>query len=225
VSPRSIDGILSQEADCRIGHTVGGSPVDINSPTCKEVLSLVDRNLVSNGPLQSGINSIATYPINISGETVKGVTAGAQYRVDAAGAGDFVFGLDYNVTLKHTYKQYPGDPTIDTLTYLSFPREFKNRASASVTWNKGIWSTTLFGIRNGETLNYATTGKVGPWITYNASIQAQVNDQVTISLIGNNVLNKRAPIDRTYTAYPFYDGFNYDGYGRSIMAELNWKLF
>lgn len=224
VSQRSINGIMSLEADCRIGHTVGGSPVDINSPRCVEALALVDRNNPSN-PLQSGINSVHTYPINISNERVTGITAGAQYRWDAGQAGDFTFGADYNVTLDHTYRQYPGDPTLDLLTYRTFPREFKHRESATINWSKGPLSATLYGLREGPTMNFKQTGTVGPRITYNASVALQVNDEVKVSLISNNLLNKRPPRDSTYTSYPYYDGFNYNGYGRSIFAELEWKMF
>lgn len=225
VSQRSINGILSLEADCRLGHTIGGSSVDINSPRCVEALALIDRNNNPANPLQSGINSVSTYPINISEEKVTGATAGAQYRWEAGSFGDFTFGADYNVTLDHTYKQYPGDPTLNLLSYRAFPREFKHRESATINWTKGPVSATLYGMRNGPTMNYKETGTVGPWITYNASVQLQVNDEVKVSLISNNVLNKRPPRDSTYTAYPYYDGFNYNGYGRSIFAELEWKFF
>lgn len=224
VSQRSVDGILSKEADCRIGHTTGGSAVDINSPSCQDVLALVDRSIDPNDPLRSGIAVVHTYPINVSDETVKGVTAGLQYRWDAGRVGQFVFGADYNTTLAHTYKQYPGDPTQNLLTYKQFPREFKHRESASVTWSKGPWSTTLYGLRRGPSLNYKQNGTVGAWTTYNLSVQFQINSEVNLALISNNVLNKRPPRDSTYTAYPFYNGFNYDGYGRSIMAELAWKF-
>ncbi|MFC4526286.1 hypothetical protein ISN76_19325 [Dyella halodurans] len=58
----------------------------------------------------------------------------------------------------------------------------------------------------------------------NASINLSVNDDVSLSLIGNNVLNKRPPRDGTNGSYPYYDQYNYNGYGRAIMAEWSWKF-
>ncbi|HEY8586593.1 MAG TPA: TonB-dependent receptor [Rhodanobacter sp.] len=225
VSQRSVDDIMSLEADCRIGHTVGGSPVEIDSPSCAEVLSLVDRNINPADPLQAGVDRVSTYPINISSERVSGITAGAQYRWDAGRAGDFMLKADYNVTLKHDYRPYRGDPFLDLLTYRAFPRGFKHRENATINWTRGRLSATLHGLRNGPTMNFKQTGTVGPWITWNASVRLQVNDEVQVSLISNNVFNKRPPRDAGYTSYPYYDGFNYNGYGRSIFAELEWKFF
>lgn len=224
VSQRSLSSILSQEADCRIGHNVGGATVDINSPTCQEALNLVERNLNPSNPLQSGIDEIHTYPINISNEMVKGITSGLKYHLNAGTFGDFVFGANYNVELAHKYQQYPGDPTHDLLS-LAYLFEFKSRASAEVTWSKGRWSTTLYGMRDGSMSNWQNDGRLAPYMTYNVSVVYRATDQVKLSVISNNVLNKRPPIDPTHTSYPYYDGFHYSGYGRSIYAELTWKFF
>src|SRR5205085_2501561 len=44
VNSYSIDTILQKEADCRLGHTRGGTTVDPNSPSCKQFLAYVGRN-------------------------------------------------------------------------------------------------------------------------------------------------------------------------------------
>lgn len=223
VQARSLDEILQLEADCRRGSTVGGSPVDINSPNCVAVLGLVDRNLTPPGPNTSAINLVRTYPINVSKEKVRGITANMQYRLQTASIGDFIFGADYNTLLKHESITYVGDPTIDELTFLSYPRDPKWRASASVTWNVGGFSTTVYGQRRGKTLAFNEVDTIGPWTTYNASVSYTVDD-LTLSLISNNVTNKRPPKDRSNTTYPYYDSANYDAYGRSIFAEINYRF-
>jgi hypothetical protein len=63
----------------------------------------------------------------------------------------------------------------------------------------------------------------GHWqveFSYNMS----VNDDVSMSLIGNNVLNKRPPRDGTNGSYPHYGRYNYNAYGRAIMATLSWPF-
>ena len=37
-----VDTVLQDEADCRLGETTNGTPVDINSPTCLDALARVD---------------------------------------------------------------------------------------------------------------------------------------------------------------------------------------
>lgn len=39
-----------------------------------------------------------------------------------------------------------------------------------------------------------------------------------------NLLNKRPPRDGTNGSYAYYDQYNYNGYGRSPMAEFSWTF-
>ncbi|MEO8804170.1 MAG: TonB-dependent receptor [Rudaea sp.] len=221
VNSYSTDTILQNEADCRLGHTRGGTPVDGNSPSCQQFIGQVGRNAL-NAPISpGGLNTISTFPINISGETVSGMTASTQYRYDAGRLGDFTFGADYNTTFKHVYKQFPADPETDLLRQKAYGNLFKDIGSGSVTWDKGPWSTTVRGIRYGTTWSYDASYKVGPWITYNASVQYNFSDDAAITLIGNNVFNSRPPKDRTFAAFPYYDIFSYNSLGRLVMVEFN----
>jgi outer membrane receptor protein involved in Fe transport len=56
---------------------------------------------------------------------------------------------------------------------------------------------------------------------YNATVQYNFNDDAAITLIANNIFNSRPPYDRTFSAYPYYNIFNYNAYGRLLMAEFN----
>ncbi|MGH8041754.1 MAG: TonB-dependent receptor domain-containing protein, partial [Rudaea sp.] len=221
VNSYSLDTILQKEADCRLGHTRGGTPVDGSSPACQQFILDVGRNAL-NAPINpGGLNSVTTVPINVSNETVSGITASAQYKWDAGRAGDFTFGADYNTTLKHVYKQFPDDPETDLLRLRSYGNLFKDIGSGSVTWDIGKWSTTVRGIRYGKTWSYDASRLVGPWITYNASLQYNFSDDAAVTLIGNNVFNSRPPQDPTFSAFPYYDIFSYNGLGRLVLVEFN----
>ncbi|WEN16318.1 TonB-dependent receptor [Rhodanobacter sp. AS-Z3] len=226
IATRSYDGILSLEASCRLGHTVNGALVDGNSAQCLEINSLITREPATDPFNPEGLSKVVTYPINISSEVVANITAGARWRIDAGRIGNFVLDADYYRALKHTYRMFPEDAETDVLASRDwgFGTEFHHIASGSVTWNAGRVSTTLYGRRYAPTWSYDGSRQVGPWITYNASVNFEVRNNVTLSLISNNLLDKHPPRDTTFGAYPYYDQFNYNGYGRTVMAELNWKI-
>jgi outer membrane receptor protein involved in Fe transport len=226
INSRSYDGILSLEASCRLGHTVNGTPVDGNSAQCADIYSLITREPASDPFNPNGLSKVITYPINISSEVVANITAGARWRIDIGRFGDVVLDGDYYRALKHTYKTFPEDRETDVLASRDwgFGTEFHHIASGSATWNIGRLSTTLYARRYAPTWSYDGSHKVGPWILYNASINFAVREDVSLSVISNNLLNQRPPRDTSFGAYPYYDQFNYNGYGRSIMAEFEWKI-
>lgn len=221
VNSYSLQTILDKEADCRLGKTQGGTPIDINSPSCQQFIDYVGRNPADalNRPL--GLNTVTTVPINVSNETVSGITANLQYRLDAGRYGDFTFNADYNTTLKHIYQAFPDDPVFDQLRDRSYYNAFKNIGAGSVNWKIGPWSTTVRGVRYGKTPSYNGAFVVAPWMIYNATIQYNFGDDAAITLIGNNIFNSRPPKDRSFNAYYYYNLFNYNAYGRLVMLEFN----
>ena len=226
VASRSVTNILSLEASCRLGHTIGGTPIDGSSAMCRQIYGLITRN-PSDAPFDpKQLTKVTTYPLNVAKETVANVTAGATWRQPAGRFGDFRFNLDFYRALKHTEKTFPEDPEYDLLNSKDwgFGTEFRYIGSGSVTWTYHRLSTTLYGRRYAPTWSYDGSRQVGPWTIYNASVNLSVNDDVSLSLIGNNVLNKRPPRDGTNGSYPYYDRYNYNAYGRAIMAELSWKF-
>lgn len=222
VNSYSIDRILQKEADCRLGHTRGGVPVDGNSLECQQFIAQVGRNPI-NAPVGAGLlNSVTTFPINVSDETVEGISAQLNYKLEAGRFGDFRFRADYNTTLKHVYKQFPEDPEQDFLRGdNSYYNQFKDIGSGSLTWDIGSWSTTVRGTRFGKTLSYNGAFTVAPWMVYNASVQYNLSDDAALSLLSNNIFNSRPPIDKSFSAYPYYNLFNYNSYGRLVMLEMN----
>jgi outer membrane receptor protein involved in Fe transport len=220
VNSYSLQRILDKEADCRLGHTTAGAPVDTNSAECQQFINFVNRN----GPdvlNPNVLNSVSTVPINVSTEVVSGITANLQYRIDMGNYGDFTFNADYNTTLKHQYQQFPDDPVTDILRENSYYDPFKNIGAASINWKIGGWSTTVRGVRYGKTWSQNGSYVVAPWMVYNASVQYNFSDDAAITLIGNNVFDSRPPRDRTFGSAPYYNIFNYNGYGRLIMLEFN----
>ena len=221
VNSYSLQTILDKEADCRLGHTQSGVPVDGNSQACQQFIADVGRNPPDALNRPNGLNTVTTVPINVSNETVSGITANLQYRLDAGRYGDFTFNADYNTTLKHVYRQFPDDPITDLLRENQYYDQFKDIGSGSVNWKIGPWSTTLYGIRYGKTWSYNGTYTVAPWMIYNASLQYNFNDDAALTLISNNIFNSRPPKDRTFNAYYYYNLFNYNAYGRLVMVEFN----
>ena len=222
VASYSPDTILRREADCRLGHTVAGVPVDINSLLCQQTLAEVQR-VPFNAPVGAGtLLGVTTFPLNLANELVSGVTASTQYKFDGGRFGDFLIGADYNTTLKHTVQQFATDPVDDLLRDGNYYGPYKNIGSAYLTWTKGPWSTTVHGIRYGKTESADGLFKpIAPWMLYNLSVQYNFSDDAAITLIGNNIFNSRPPIDPSFTTYPYYNLYNYNAYGRLVMAEFN----
>ena len=224
VATYSVNTILAREADCRLGHTTSGTPVDINSQLCQQTLAEVSRN-PANAPIGAGLlNGVTTFPLNLANELVSGITANAQYRWDAGSFGTFIFGADYNTTLKHVQQQFPTDPVDDLLRDRNYYGPFKDIGSGSITWAYGPWSTTVFGVRYGKTFSWDGQSTVAPWMIYNATVQYNFNDDAAITLIGNNIFNSRPPYDASYGGqanFPFFNVFNYNAYGRLLMVEFN----
>ena len=43
----------------------------------------------------------------------------------------------------------------------------------------------------------------------------------TSCFASNNVFNSRPPIDKSYSAYPYYNLFDYNSFGRLVLIEFN----
>jgi len=221
----SSDEILEQEANCRLGTSENGqTSFDINSPTCREVLGEVKR-LPSTDPVNpGGISEVDTYPINVATEYQTGIQSSLNYHFKTSSFGSFLFSLDYYDELKHTYQEKAGDPVTNYLCCANSD-EFKSRVSGTATWNIGKWSSTLYGIRNGRSWNSIGTEKdIGPWITFNGSVNYKVLPRTTVSLVVNNIANKRPPTDTTNGNWPYYDVSLYNALGRSVYLEVGYDF-
>jgi len=221
----SSDEILNQEANCRLGVSENGQTTfDINSPTCQQVIGEVKRNSATAPINPNAVTEVDTYPINVATEYQTGVQSSLNYHFKTAGFGSFQFGLDYYDEFKHTYQEKAGD---QTLNYLCCDNsdEFKSRVTGTATWNIGKWSTTVFGTRNGRTWNAIGTEKdIGPWITFNGSVNYKVTPKASISLVMNNIANKKPPRDTTNGNWPYFDEGNYSALGRAVYLEMGYDF-
>lgn len=237
VVPQSVSQTLFDENECRQGR------LDINSARCVDAISRVIRTAPNpNNPLLSeNIDLVIVKGINIAEENVSGVTAGTTWRVDT-GIGKFNLGLDYNLTLNHKTKTSPDSPSFDVFSSGQLlTAEFKSIVTGDLGWEYGKWAANLHGIRYGSLPNYAKQftsdpanpyvtsngvgpGMVRPWMLYNLSLDYDITDNSTLSLIVNNIRNSRPPEDPSYDgsqgfAPPYYNIFAYNGYGRSYWLE------
>ena len=216
------DDILALEGNCRLGVSDNGqTPYDINSPTCQAVMAQVTRLPATDPVNPNGIAEVQTYPINLSRQRQTGLQAALQYKWATAAAGDFDLQLGHYRALKHTMQQKAGDPTYDQLCCAN-SNELHDRTTASIGWNRGPLAATLYGIRNAPTWNSAGTDRnIGPWTTYNGSVSYRFSDLLGLMLSVNNITNKRPPVDRTNSGWPYYDVGIYNAYGRSVQLELS----
>lgn len=223
VTQQSADSLLLTESLCRLGSN------DINSPTCVAALSQVTRD--SNNVLQS----VATPKINASVEALGVLNAKVAYRLMAGRLGDFEFEAVYSDVLKHEYRQYEGDATLDLLNEPTWSTEFKTKGNVSVTWDKANFSTTVYVERYGRTPNYMATvsgygtdgaGKLGAWTLANLSARYRLLPSLQLSVAVNNVFNTMPPADhsRPGTASQPYNELNYNVYGRSYFVGANYKF-
>ncbi|MBN8742451.1 MAG: TonB-dependent receptor [Xanthomonadaceae bacterium] len=223
-----IDGVLQDEASCRIGRRVDGTPVDPNSPTCIDALARVRR---SN---DGGLYGVYVNPINIARERTSGVDFSTHYRLET-GIGLFRFSGNYTWVRRHESQQYAGDAVENQFAVNSGFDIPRTKASASISWEKSRWTATLHGERLGRLPNSDSYSQVydpedggSPWLgatyRYNASLQYRFNERAQLSLAVTNLFDKMPPRDATATAYPYYDISWFDATGRQFYLQYTHKF-
>jgi len=225
VEYQSSDTILREEADCRLGETVSGQPVNINSALCQSVLRQVSRNPVSAYPLTSEVvNSVLVLPINAAVERTTGIDFSVHYLLEAGRYGNFDFNGNFTDALSHTIQLYPGDPVDNEFTdwydYV-LPR---NKASYSAAWIFHDWTTTLHGSRLGGIPNYAGTERLGSTAVYNLSSTYHVNRRSALTVTVDNLLDTKPPSDPTWITYPYYSRNWFSPVGRSYYIEFSYRF-
>ena len=111
VEYQSSDTILREEADCRLGQTLGGQPVDIGSALCQSVISQVVRNSAGAVGNPEGVTSVLVLPINAAIDHTSGVDFNARYCVGYRSRyGKFTFNLGYTYVITHDIQLFKGDP-------------------------------------------------------------------------------------------------------------------
>lgn len=234
VDQQSVDQLMLAEYYCRTGQA------NASSASCSTALSWVRRGE------NNEIESIYTPKVNVSQQRLEAVTASLNYLLDMGRWGSLAFAGNYTNNLKHTVTPLPGDEPIDLLRnpyYMwVYDAYAKTRADASVGWSIDKWTTTVYANRIGKTPNYLayssqswdfehpsgqSAGWWSPYTTYNVSFNYEVNDNILLSLMINNALDKTP--DYQAKNYPGttgtpYNNYLYNPYGRSFYVEMRYNF-
>jgi len=234
VDTLSSDQLLRAEYYCRNGLD------NITSASCQNVTDWVTRD--ASGALEQ----IHTPKLNVARQNLQAVTASFKYIQDIGRFGALQFASNYTNMIKRELQAQPGDAYQDLLNdpyaqwyYDSYA---KVRADGSVGWSKGDWTSTLYFNYIGKTPNYMAyvggsydyehssgykAAKWGSYTTYNLSVSYRAMENLTLSLMVNNVFDK-SPDGQRYsfagnTGTP-YNNYMYSPYGRSIYAQVQYDF-
>ncbi|WP_251275428.1 hypothetical protein, partial [Enterobacter hormaechei] len=84
----------------------------------------------------------------------------------------------------HKYRQFSDDPERDIRNSLD-DYQWRSKANGSITWNQGDWTTTLYGNRFGSLPKTDGSGRIAPYMTYNASVFRQFGENLSVGVIVN----------------------------------------
>jgi iron complex outermembrane recepter protein len=224
VEYQESDTILREEADCRLGQTGNGQPVDTNSQLCQQVISQVVRNSPTDPSNPSGITSVLVLPINAAVDRTSGIDFNANYLVSAGAFGTFDFAAGFTHVLTHTIQFFAGDPVVNELTdwydYV-IPR---TKASYSGSWSIGPLTTTVHGSYLGGLPNYNGDQRLGATSVYNASMNYRIDSHATATLMVDNLFDTKPYRDSTWTSYPYYASRWFSPVGRAFFVEFNYHF-
>ena len=232
VAQVSADDLSKTEYLCDVGS------LSMSSALCQNAFNLIKRG-PGTGNLLGQITQITTPKQNIASEKVDAVTANFGYIQPLGYWGQLTLNLSYSDELAHTRRPFVTDPEIDVLRHPgAYPNgtDFKSKANGSLTWNNDTWSATVYFNRYGKSPNYQSTvvdnytspgtGRLAPWMVYNASVTYNPMKNVALSLLVNNLFNAMPPKDHSYdglTNSP-YNTDNYDVFGRAIYFEAKYSF-
>ncbi len=234
VDQQSADQLMLAEYFCRTGQA------NTSTASCAKALEWVKRGESNE------IESIYTPKVNVARQELQAITASLNYALDVGAWGALNFSGNYTNNLEHTVTPLPGDEPIDLLRdpyYMwIYDTYAKTRADASLGWSIGRWTTTAYANRIGKTPNYLAysskswdyvhpsgqkAGWWAPYTTYNLSLNYAVNDNIRLSLLVNNLLDKTP--DHQAQNYPGtagtpFNNYLYNTYGRSMYLEMRYDF-
>ncbi|MDN4053069.1 TonB-dependent receptor [Massilia sp. YIM B02763] len=215
VTNLDADQLLRDEAACRLGTQ------DIGSPTCVDAIARITR-FAANSPVRPGeIKEIRVNPINAAQQESSGIDVSAKYALRTGTYGTFTLRGNYAKTLTRRSRQFAADAVKDDLHALD-SMDWPDKLAASLNWDRGPWSATLFATRYGKIPNQAQTDYLSPSTLFNTSVVYRVTDRLTVSAIVNNVFNRVKHDDSA--GWPNYAVGNYSPAGRTGWVELNYHF-
>lgn len=217
----SASYVLQNEADCRLGQTRQGTPVDGSSAACQFWLNSVVRYPV--GDVRAGdVQQVIRGPINRSFLSNEGLDASATYKMATESFGEFTFAAAWSHVLDQKFSEFASDPRE---SYRDDPTnfDFRSRVRGSISWEMGDFTTTVFGTRFGSLPNWAETGRIAPHMVYNTTIRYNWSSELAFTLNVNNVLNNFHPEDDTYNTYPYF-WRAYSPIGREVFVQVDYAF-
>jgi iron complex outermembrane recepter protein len=55
-------------------------------------------------------------------------------------------------------------------------------------------------------------------------VKYSFDSDATIAMTVNNIMNSRPPVDKTQSAFPYYNTYNYNSYGRAVWLEFGFHF-
>jgi outer membrane receptor protein involved in Fe transport len=177
----------------------------------------------ASGVNEGKIDYVAINPINIAHEKTSGIDIALHGRLPTS-FGEFGLSLAHTHVFKHTFRQYPGDASIDKLAYDSGYDIPRDKSTASVSWALEGLKWTIEGRRLGKLPNYDEDAYIKASYLFNTTLQYDFTDHLRGSLSVTNLFDKLPVRDPSYSAYPYYDISWFDSVGRSMFLQLTYKL-
>ena len=204
--------LLSNEANCRLGTFADGTPFPNASSSvfCQNIYQLVERQ---GGTATGTVVRLNQLYVNLAEVDTSGIDARWTYEMDTDRWGTFIADLGWSIQLTDKGKTFDDEELFD---YRDIPDlDSRSRARGSLTWNKGDWSTTVFGTRIGTNRSNAARDGVNaaggtfprrlePWMTYNLVVGKRFGENTIATFTVNNVLNEQYREDNSFTGYPFF---------------------
>lgn len=224
VATLSSTFIMDNEGGCRSGLTRSRQPFafDINSGFCQEMLSRVTRVEAPGEPTDRVIN-IRSGPVNQSFRRVAGIDAEVNWKLDTDRLGDFRWSLAWSHTLESERQTFATDPVDKDWRDDPTNFDFRSRIRGSVGWVKEDWSANLFATRYGSLPNWQETGRIAPYILWNANIGKSITERMKVSFFVNNIFNKFHPKDEGFNSYPYF-WRAYSPMGREVSAQVEYAF-
>jgi iron complex outermembrane receptor protein len=225
VKDDSVDLLLETEADCRLGQTRGGAPVDTSSLKCQSALARVQRRPADGSPLSEELTNITTGPINSALLKTSGFDLAASYSIVPGSWGRLTFGANFSQVRSNKRQDFEGDPVEDLLETRSWP-DWHSRMSASIGWERGPVTSTVFVQRYGRIWNWDEDKRLPAYVLTNLSARYNnvLGSGAYIGLAIQNLFDRNPPRDPTWSQYPYYSQWNYNPVGREIFFEVGLRL-
>ena len=233
------DTVLADEAGCRTGLQVDGSPYIAHgqgSSYCQSVIANVKRDANGN------ITAVYSGPINENQLYVTGIDASLAYALRTIHWGSFNLSIDYTDNLSYKERTLVSDPLVNTRY-----NHAASKVRGSVNWRGGAWDVTVYGDRTGRVRapNYNSCnalphgirpsagdpdctiylGHVPAWITWSTNIGYRFDDRTKVSLGISNIFDNIGKIPYYAGGFEFIPTLNNASYvGREVQLTFDYKI-